>query len=97
MKQRILKNRKKKGFTKFFFVIIFAVFLSISAYSYAVASTTFSAHDLEEKKNKIFEMQNELHQLEQDYFKLYRENMSEENIAALGLEKSHQISYVKIS
>lgn len=88
-----MKKRKQKKYKLVVLSLLFAIILSFMTYSFAIASTIFSASDMKLNNAKIADIQTEISELESDYFSMINE-VSIDNAEEYGLQKIASVGYV---
>jgi len=85
-------QRQKKSQKRIIGGIIFAILLSFLSYSYAIASTSFSASNMKEKNSEITVLETDIAELEQQYLSLL-DSLSLEDVQKYHLSPVQNIGF----
>jgi hypothetical protein len=89
------KQMKQKSQKNIIIGMVFAIIFSFAGYSYAIASTTFSASDMKTKNNKIASIRTNIAELELEYLSLL-EDVSLDDANSLNLKETKNTGYISL-
>jgi len=90
MKTNSIKTQKK-----IISAMLFAIALSFGMYSYAIASTTFFACNIEEKSSQIQDLETDIAELEIEYFAMI-DDLSSTDVSSFGLQEISHVGYASL-